>query len=196
MCESTIEMKSPRAAPLGLLLGLRRKMQRETPRARLKREILRFNDELKRKNFPRRAVKARLAEKYGGSRRFLSKSELPPAGLSEQTPVFGCRAAPRAAGGGGDSRDLRSRFVARKGKAGASGGRSSVSEKIAAFRRGWRRLVRPQRVAVVQLATLPGEKAGCQFGLPHPAASGAPTLSGRINLFPLNRSCRGGTYFL
>ena len=52
MCESTIEMKSPRAAPLGLLLGLRRKMQRETPRARLKREILRFNDELKRKNFP------------------------------------------------------------------------------------------------------------------------------------------------
>ncbi len=187
-------MKSPRAAPLGLLLGLRRKMQRETPRARLKREILRFNDELKRKNFPRRAVKARLAEKYGGSRRFLSKSELPPAGLSEQTPVFGCRAAPRAAGGGGDSRDLRSRFVARKGKAGASGGRSSVSEKIAAFRRGWRRLVRPQRVAVVQLATLPGEKAGCQFGLPHPA--GHPTLSGRINLFPLPRSSRGGSYFL
>ncbi len=88
--------------------------------------------------------------------------------FAKKKPTFECRAAPRAAGGGGDSRDLRSRFVARKGKAGTSGGRSSVSEKIAAFRRGWRRLVRPQRVAVVQLATLPGEKAGCQFGLPHP----------------------------
>ena len=31
--------------------------------------------------------------------------ESPPAGFAEKTPAFVCRAAPRAAGGGGDSRD-------------------------------------------------------------------------------------------
>ncbi len=69
-----------------------------TRAARLKREILRFNDELKRKNFPRRADKD-----------CFLKDESPAA--EERMNVVNVA---RAARGGGDSRDLRSRFVANR----------------------------------------------------------------------------------
>ena len=66
------------------------KCSESTRAPRLKREILCFNDELKRVNFPRRAVNDRWAEQ-GVLKVIFTKSELPPAGFAEQAPVFGCR---------------------------------------------------------------------------------------------------------